>query len=91
MVMLAYELIVPVVNHRFEQQQLYFVILLVLIGMGLGAINELLEFLAVILFDVGQWVGDYTNTLLDLTFNTIGSLAMAVMMVKTKLALYGKS
>jgi glycopeptide antibiotics resistance protein len=52
--------------------------------MGLGAINELVEFGAVLIFNVGQQVGDYTNTLLDLTFNTIGSAIMASFLVLTK-------
>ena len=61
----------------------YFILLLVIIGMGLGVINELVEFVAVLVFDVGKQVGDYTNNLLDLVFNTIGSIIMATFLVLT--------
>ncbi len=84
MVMLAHALLTPVLNDEFEQRRGYFILLLVLVGMGLGAINELVEFVAVLIFNVGQQVGDYTNTLLDLCFNTFGSIVMASFLVFTK-------
>jgi len=85
MVMMAYTLLTPILDDRFERrQQLYFVFLLVVVGMGLGAINELIEFIAVILFDVSSQVGDYTNTLLDIVYNTLGSLVMAIFLVKSR-------
>lgn len=88
MVMLAYALLVPILDNRFEKRQhMYFILLLVLIGMGLSAINELVEFVAVLVFHVGGQVGDYTNTLLDLIFNTLGSTLMAVFLVKSRLKL----
>jgi hypothetical protein len=41
-------------------------------GMGLGALNEIVEFIAVLtLPETG--VGGYVNTSLDLTANTIGA------------------
>ncbi len=47
--------------------------LLVLMGSGLGALNEIVEFIAVLrLPETG--VGGYENTLCDLVFNLIGSL-----------------
>lgn len=48
--------------------------LVVLMGSGLGAVNEILEFVAVIVVpETG--VGGYTNTLLDLVFNLAGGVA----------------
>ncbi len=45
----------------------------VLLGaMGLGVVNEIVEFVAVLLVPNG--VGGYFNTVLDLIFNTIGAL-----------------
>lgn len=87
MVMLAHALLTPVLHKNFEKRRGYFILLLVIVGMGLGAINELVEFLAVLVFDVGAQVGDYTNTLLDLVFNTIGSLMMAATLVFSNLQL----
>ncbi len=83
MVVLAHALLMPVLHKNFERNRLYFILLLVIVGMGLGSINELVEFVAVLVFDVGQQVGDYTNTLLDITFNTLGSFIMATFLVYT--------
>lgn len=48
-----------------------------LAGMGLGAVNEIVEFIAVLAVpDTG--VGGYANTALDLVFNTVGATAAAV-------------
>ena len=48
--------------------------MLVLMSSGFGAVNEILEFLAVVLVpETG--VGGYTNTLLDLVFNLLGGVA----------------
>lgn len=87
MVMLAYALLHPTLADDFKGRGIYFGILLVLIGMGLGAINELVEFFAVLLFDVSDQVGDYTNTLLDLLFNTFGSIVMAIILLRSKIPL----
>ena len=46
-------------------------------GMGLGVINEIVEFIAVVVFpETG--VGGYYNTALDLVFNTIGAVLATV-------------
>ena len=42
-------------------------------GMGLGSLNEIVEFVAVLLFP-DNGVGGYVNTSLDLVFNTIGAI-----------------
>lgn len=87
MTMLAYAMLNPIVGDDFKGQNLYFILLLVAIAMGLGSINEIIEFIAVLVFDVSDMVGGYTNTLLDLIFNTIGSIIMAVVLMKSKLPL----
>ncbi len=50
----------------------WFGAVVVLGAMGLGVINELVEFAAVLVVPNG--VGGYFNTLLDLVFNTIGAV-----------------
>lgn len=51
--------------------------LIVLGGMGLGALNEIIEFIAVVAF--GQTgVGGYWNTALDLVFNMLGAIGAVV-------------
>ena len=51
-------------------------IFLVLIGMGLGAINEIIEFIAVIVLPQ-TGVGGYENTMWDIVFNTLGAIITA--------------
>jgi hypothetical protein len=53
------------------------VALWVLAGLGLGAVNETVEFLATILQD-GSQVGGYTNTGWDLVSNVVGTIAAGV-------------
>ncbi|MBI2448708.1 DUF2238 domain-containing protein [Candidatus Pacearchaeota archaeon] len=50
---------------------------LVAIGMGLGALNEIVEFMAVVAFS-NTGVGGYYNTALDLVFNTLGAIAAVI-------------
>lgn len=54
-------------------------VLIALMGVGVGAMNEVLEFVAVVVFpETG--VGGYTNTLLDLVFNLIGATGAVVIL-----------
>jgi putative membrane protein len=46
-------------------------------GMGLGALNEIVEFAAVVVFP-STGVGGYYNTGLDLVFNALGAGLMAI-------------
>jgi len=48
-------------------------VLLVFIGMGIGALNEIVEFLAVLAFPDTN-VGGYDNTMWDIVFNTFGAI-----------------
>lgn len=49
-------------------------LLAVLAAMGVGAINEMIEFLAVAFLGAAEGVGDYINNALDICFNGIGAL-----------------
>lgn len=56
----------------------------VLGSMGLGAVNEMIEFAAVVMFPQTN-VGGYVNTALDLLFNAAGAVfAMIVVSVATR-------
>jgi hypothetical protein len=60
-------------------------ILVVLIGMGIGAVNEIVEFIAVKTVPETN-VGGYDNTMFDLVFNTIGAvLAVSYVNLKRKI------
>lgn len=59
-------------------------ILLIFIGMGIGALNEIIEFIPVVIFK-GTGVGGYYNTMLDIIFNTLGAVfAVVYINVKNK-------
>ena len=47
--------------------------ILILASVGVGAINEIIEFIPVVFFD-NTGVGGYHNTLLDIIFNTLGAI-----------------
>lgn len=59
-------------------------IIAILGGIGMGVLNEIAEFIAVILFP-NNGVGGYVNTSLDLVFNTLGAfLVMFFVWIKNK-------
>lgn len=73
--LVVYHLIKPHLSSAANWGVVYFV--LIAAGMGLGVINELVEFAAVLSIpETG--VGGYENTLLDLTSNTIGAILAVV-------------
>ncbi|MGM5482463.1 MAG: DUF2238 domain-containing protein [Nanobdellota archaeon] len=60
-----------------KKQKLIFYTILILAASSIGAINEIIEFSTVILFN-STGVGGYYNTALDLVANLIGSITAAV-------------
>lgn len=70
----AYHLLKPYFNERTNYKVVY--PLLAAVSMGLGALNEIVEFIAVVTFPQ-TGVGGYYNTALDLVFNMLGAIAGA--------------
>ena len=69
--LVAWHLLKPYLNNKTNYKIIY--VLLVAIAMGAGALNEIIEFVAVVAApETG--VGGYFNTALDLVFNMIGSI-----------------
>lgn len=59
------------------------VFLVLLMGSGLGAMNEMIEFLAVMTFpETG--VGGYENTMLDIVFNLFGGILAVIWLARTR-------
>lgn len=56
-------------------------VLCVLAGLGIGGLNEMIEFFAT-LADSGAHVGGYTNTGWDLVSNTVGALVAAAVITR---------
>lgn len=59
-------------NKNTNYLLMYFGVLLM--ALGTGVVNEIIEFSGVVLFHIEHKVGDYYNNSLDLVFNSIGSL-----------------
>lgn len=69
--LVAHHLLKPYWNNNVNYKIVYPA--LAAISMGLGALNEIVEFTAVVLFSE-TGVGGYFNTALDLVFNTFGAI-----------------
>ncbi len=59
-------------RYESDKNKIGVYVIAVLAGMGLGVLNEIVEFIAVLLFP-NNGVGGYVNTSLDLIFNTLGA------------------
>ncbi len=69
--LVGWHLLKPYLNPKTNYKIIY--VLLVAIAMGAGALNEIIEFVSVLLIP-NNGVGGYFNTALDLVFNMIGSI-----------------
>lgn len=67
----GYYLLLPYLNEKTNWKVVYF--LLVMVGMGFGALNEVAEFIATIIMPESG-VGGYINTSLDLVSNLVGAI-----------------
>ena len=65
---------IPILRVLRDDASLFIVgLITILAGSGVGAMNEIVEFTAVVLLDVGDAVGGYTNTAMDIVCNAIGA------------------
>ncbi|MBU2524362.1 DUF2238 domain-containing protein [Patescibacteria group bacterium] len=72
---IAYSLIHPIIDDNLKRKKrLLFMWMLVLMALGVGAVNEIIELVAVEFLDASAGVGDYTNNAVDLVFNLFGSV-----------------
>ena len=87
--LVGYALLKPNLDKIHSKKTVY--IITILIGMGFGALNEVLEFIAIILFPSAN-VGGYVNNALDLVFNMLGSIgAVGFLELKERLRKKKKS
>ncbi len=75
---LAYNLLEPFIQYRVRNNPLTFSLIVVLLALGMGSINEILEFIGVIFFDAADAVGGYVNNAKDQVFNLFGTALAAV-------------
>ncbi len=82
--LVAYWLLLPQLKQGARLGVIVFIAALA--GMGFGAINEIVEFMAVLAVP-DNGVGGYYNTAIDLVSNAIGATLAAVFILTTKLGL----
>lgn len=70
----AYSIISPHLDLKTKHHPVLFSLLLIFIALGIGVINEVLEFGAVVFLGAQEAVGDYFNNALDLVFNMLGAV-----------------
>ncbi len=73
--LVVYHLLRPYLNEKTNWLVVY--PLIIAAGMGFGALNEIVEFVAVLVVP-NTGVGGYTNTALDLVFNALGAISAAI-------------
>jgi hypothetical protein len=78
--LLMFHLLKPAIGNKVSRRVVYFAAAAA--GMGLGALNEVVEFIAVLVFP-STGVGGYYNTALDLVFNLIG-VVIAVIFIHAR-------
>jgi len=73
-----YSLLINFIAIEIKKKYFILAIILILMSIGLGTVNELVEFFAVLVFNVAEKVGGYFNNALDLLFNTLGATLATV-------------
>lgn len=72
---LVYNLVQPIVDLNLrKRKRMLFMGMLILMALGVGSLNEIIEFIAVVIFDAADKVGDYDNNARDLVYNLAGAL-----------------
>lgn len=81
MTLLMYPILKTIVKKNFNK--IIFLVVLVLAASSIGAINEIIEFSTVVMFE-SNGVGGYFNTLIDLIANLLGAVAAAIYIANSK-------
>lgn len=76
-----YGVVVHYTKPKTSKKALFF--LTVLVAVGVGALNEIVEF-AVYVYAENTGVGTYINNALDLVFNTVGAIVGTLLAMKLK-------
>lgn len=78
--LLIYSILLSVVRERWSRRDRFVIGLIAFLsGMGVSALNEIIEFSTVVFFGA-TGVGGYYNNAIDLVFNTIGALVAVFFM-----------
>ena len=78
----VYNFLRPHLDRKIKHNSFLLSMILILIAMGIGAFNEILELGAVVFLGASKQVGDYMNNALDLVFNLAGSIIASIVIVR---------
>ncbi len=78
--LVSYNILLPKMQYSTKFRPFAFSLMLVLMAMGIGALNEIVEFLAVVFLGAQDGVGDYFNNQIDLVYNLIGAIFVSVIL-----------
>jgi len=79
---IAFNLLRPHFKLKNKVSLFHFSLLLFLIVMGLGAVAEIMELMAVLWLGAGSTVGDYFNNAYDLVWNGIGAISACLLIAR---------
>ena len=80
--LVIYHLFKEYLKKLYHQNESIFLLTLILITIGFGAIYEIIELIAVYFLNASEAVGTYYNNALDLIFNLIGAILAAIWLVR---------
>jgi hypothetical protein len=83
--LVIYSLLYPHLDKKLEHNRWSLSLILILIAMGLGAFNKVIELGAVIFLGASGQVGDYLNNAIDLMYNLGGAVLACFYLMKHKL------
>jgi uncharacterized membrane protein YjdF len=72
-----YYLIKPILTPDYHSRKVVFTIVILMAGLGVGALNEIIEFMVTV-FVPENGVGGYINTSLDLVADLVGAIAAVI-------------
>ena len=86
----AYNVLSPYLDKKIHYNPFLLALILVLIAMGAGALNEVIELGAVLFVGAAEGVGDYMNNALDMFFNLIGASIASIFILGYHKKIFGR-
>ncbi len=78
----VYSFVHPHLDKKIKHNVILLSLILILITMGIGTFNEIIELTAVVFLGATKQVGDYLNNALDLLFNLFGSIIACFFIIR---------
>ncbi len=77
----SYNILKPHLNVRIKNNVFLLSLILILMTLGIGVFNEIIELIAVVFLGAAERVGGYFNNALDLVFNLIGTIIASIVII----------